>query len=96
MLLVLVCAAHTVFYLCWGLCESQFDKCMGNACSWPGKKATRTKGTSTRHDAVSDTWRVKKKKRHFSRIGNTTRGAACISNNNGYQFYEPLNQQLFS
>ena len=66
---------------------------MGNACSWPGEKATRTKGT--RHDAVSDTSRVKKKKRHFSRMGNTTRGAACISNDSGYRLYEPLNQQLF-
>ena len=58
------------------------------------KKATRTKGT--RHDAVSDTLRVEKKKRHFSRMaGNTTRGAACISNDSGYRLYEPLNQQLF-
>ena len=57
------------------------------------KKATRTKGT--RHDAVSDTLRVEKKKRHFSRMGNTTRGAACISNDSGYRLYEVLNQQLF-
>ena len=55
---------------------------MGNACSWSGEKATRTKGT--RHDAVSDTLRVEKKKRHFSRMGNTARGAACISNDSGY------------
>ena len=44
---------HCVPFVLVTIFESRFDRRMGNACSWSGEKATRTKGT--RHDAVSDT-----------------------------------------